>query len=84
MHEFEEFVSEDMGFALDADDFDPGNAFEEVRMWIEDNGHKVVQELGGLGGGCYYITGVTNYTKWSFTYLEDEDVWEFEWELEEE
>ena len=82
MHEFEDWVTEDMGFALDADDFDPCNVFEEVRMWLEDNGQKVVQEQGGLGGGTHYLTGITNYTKWGFTYLDDEDVWEFEWEID--
>ena len=48
MNGFEEFVAEDMGFALDADDFDPNDAFKEVELWLEDNGHKVVQQRAGV------------------------------------
>lgn len=81
MHEFDDWVAEDMGFALDADDFDPNDAFKEVELWLEDNGHKVVHQRAGVEYDDY-ISGMTNYTKWSFTYLPDEDVWEFEWDPE--
>lgn len=90
---FEEFVKEDMGFSIPRtgvyddqgfdDDFDLAAAFEEVATYLEDAGYPVVQQRS-----CCeyedYLSGWTNYTKWSFTYLEEEDEWEFEWDLEDE
>lgn len=80
---FEEFVSEDNGFCLDSNIFDGSQAFDEVRYWIEEHGHKVVQQRP-CSEFSDYISGWTNYTKWEFTYLPDEDVWEFEWNITEQ
>ena len=80
---FEEFVAEDMGFCLDANIFDGSQAFDEVRHWLEEHGQKVVQQRP-CSEFSDYISGWTNYTKWEFTYLPDEDVWEFEWNISEQ
>ena len=77
---FEEFVAEDMGFSIPRDEFTMEDAFEEVRFWLEEHGYKVEQQRP-CSEYDDYISGWINYTKWGFTYLEDEDEWEFEWEL---
>ena len=87
--DFDAWVTDDLGFSIPRkgvydeggfdDDFDTAAAFEEVRLYLEDNGYEVEQQRP-----CSeyedYISGWTNYTKWSFTYLPDEDEWEFEWD----
>ena len=90
---FEEFVTEDMGFSIPrkgvyddtgfTDDFDTESAFEEVAMYLQENGHKVVQQRP-CSEYDDYISGWTNFTKWEFTYLPDEDEWEFEWNINEQ
>ena len=92
-NDFEAWVLEDSGFCIPRkgvyddqgfdDDFDIGAAFDEVAAYLEEAGFPVVQQRP-----CSeyedYISGWTNYTKWGFTYLEDSDEWEFEWELEDD
>ena len=90
---FEDFVAEDMGFSIPrkgvyddtgfTDDFDTDAAFEEVALYLQDNGHKVVQQRP-CSEFSDYISGWTNYTKWEFTYLPEEDEWEFEWNISEQ
>ena len=80
---FEEFVAEDMGFSLPRDTFTIEDAFEEVRYWIEEHGHHVFQQRP-CSEFSDYISGWTNNTKWEFTYLPDEDEWEFEWDINEQ
>ena len=91
-NDFDAWVVEDSGFCISRkgvndvggfdDDFDINDAFEEVKLYLEDNGFKVEQQRP-CSEYDDYISGWTNYTKWGFTYLEDEDEWEFEWEFTE-
>ena len=54
MHEFEEFVSQDMGFSIPRtgvyddqgfdDNFCLNDAFDEIRLYLEEAGYPVVQQ----------------------------------------